>query len=125
SGEQNAGSANVYLHDLQRNNPPTDGHHRDLDHQLVGQFHQVAIIPIRFVELEHRELGVVPGGDALVTEAAVDLEDLFQAAYDQPLEIELRRDPQIQLRVERVVMGHEWPRRRAAGNRMHHRRLDL
>ena len=46
-------------------------------------------------------------------------------ADGQPLEVELRRDPEVQIHVERVVMRDERPRQRAAGDRLHHRRLDL
>ena len=43
----------------------------------------------------------------------------------QPLEVQLQRDPQIQIDVERVVMRDERPRRRAAGDRVQHRSLRL
>ena len=98
---------------------------RHVPDQRLGQVHQVVIVAVGLVELEHRELGVVPRRDALVAEIAVDLEDLFQAADDQFLQIQLRRDAQEQLHVERVVMRHERPRRRAARDRMHHRRFDF
>ena len=44
---------------------------------------------------------------------------------NKPLQVELRRDTQVERRVERIVMRHERPRRRAARERLHHRRLDL
>ena len=43
----------------------------------------------------------------------------------QPLEVELRGDPQVELAVELVVVGDERPRGRAAVDRLQHRRLDL
>jgi len=43
----------------------------------------------------------------------------------QPLEIELRRDAQIQVHVERVVVCHEGARGGTTGDRLQHRRLDL
>ena len=43
----------------------------------------------------------------------------------QPLQIQLGGDPQEQLHVERIVVRLERPRQRAAGNRLHHRRLDF
>ena len=87
--------------------------------------HQVLVRRVGLVELEHRELGVVPGRDPLVAEVAVDLVDALDAADDQPLQVELGRDPQEEVDVERVVVRHERPGRRAAGERLHHRRLDL
>ena len=70
---------------------------RDLAEQRLGEVHQVAVVPVRLVELEHRELGVVPRRDAFVAEVAVDLEHLLEAADDQPLEVQLRRDAQEEL----------------------------
>ena len=61
----------------------------------------------------------------LVPEVAVDLEHLLEPADRQPLQIQLGRDPQVEIHVERVVMRDERPRERAAGDRLHHRRLDL
>jgi hypothetical protein len=62
---------------------------------------------------------------AFVAEVAVDFVDAIESADDQPLEIKFGRDAQIQIHVERVVMGHERPRHRAAGDGLHHRRFDL
>ena len=91
----------------------------------LGQRHQVAVVGVAPVELEHRELGVVLRRDPLVPEVTVDLEHSFDAADGQPLEVELGRDAQVERHVERVVMRRERPGQRAAGNRLHHRRLDL
>ena len=47
------------------------------------------------VQLEHRELGVVAGGQALVAEHPPDLEHPLQPADDQPLEVQLEGDAQV------------------------------
>ena len=65
------------------------------------------------------------GGDALVAEVAVDLEHALEPSDHQPLEIELRRNPQVEVRVQRVVVGHERPGDRSARNRVHHRSFDF
>ena len=91
--------------------------------QRLGEVHQVAVFAIGLVELHHGELGVVPRRQPLVAEVAVDLEHLLEAADHQPLQIQLRRDAQEQLHVERVVVGGEGLGRRAAGDGMHHRRF--
>ena len=96
-----------------------------VDEHLLGHGHQLLVVAVGLVELEHRELGVVLRRDPLVPEVAVDLVDPLDAADRQPLQIQLRRDAQEQLHVERVVMRHERPRQRAAGDRLHHRRLDF
>ena len=92
---------------------------------LLGEPHQVFAFRVRLVELEHRELGIVVGRDALVAEVAVDLVHLRHAADHQPLQVELGRDPQKEVDVERVVVGHEGPRHGAARQGLHHRRLDF
>jgi hypothetical protein len=94
------------------------------DH-VLGEIHDVGVRRVRLVELEHRELGIVPRRHALVAEIPVDLIDALEAADDEALEVKLGRDTQIHIEVERVVMRHERARGRAARDRMHHRRLDF
>ncbi len=94
------------------------------DH-LLGEVHQVVVGGVGLVELEHGELGVVAGGQPLVAEVAVDLEDLVEAAHHQALEVQLRGDAQVEVHVEGVVVGAEWLGRGPAGHRLHHRRLHL
>ncbi len=98
---------------------------RQRRHQLLGDREQILVGGIRLVELEHGELGIVLGRDALVAEAAIELEDAVEAADHQPLQVELGRDAQIEIEVEGVVVRHERTRQRAAGDRLHHRGLDL
>jgi len=61
----------------------------------------------------------------VVAKIAVDLEYFLQSAYDQLLQVQLGRDAQVELGVERIVVGDKRPRRRASGDGMHHRRLHL
>ncbi len=62
---------------------------------------------------------------SLVPEVVPDLVDPLEAADEQPLEIELVGDAQIERHVERVVVGDERTGRRAAVERLEHRRLHL
>ncbi|RMS44312.1 hypothetical protein ALP65_04607 [Pseudomonas aeruginosa] len=91
--------------------------------QFLGQVHVVFVVGVGLVELEHGELGVVPGRDAFVTEVAVDLEDLLETADHQALEVQLRGDAQEHGHVQRVVMGLERLGRGAAGDGLQHRGL--
>ena len=93
--------------------------------QLLGQPHHVGVVAVGLVQLEHRELGVVAGDDALVAEHPPDLEHPLEAADHEPLEVQLGRDAQVQVQVERVVVRDERLGRRAARDRVEHRRLDL
>ena len=64
-------------------------------------------------------------GDALVAEDAADLEHPIHAADDEPLEVQLEGDAQVQLHVEGVVVGDERPGVGAARLDVQHRCLDL
>ena len=61
----------------------------------------------------------------LVAEVAADLVDAVEAADHQPLQVQLGRDPHVEVEVERVVVGLERLRRRAADDPVQHRRLHL
>jgi hypothetical protein len=63
--------------------------------------------------------------DALVAEVPADLVDALEAADDQPLEVELDGDAEVERAVELVVMGRERARLAAAVDRLQHRRLHL
>ena len=91
----------------------------------LGEIHDLLIARICLIQLEHGELGVVPGRHAFVAEIPVDLVDAFETADDQSLQIKLRGDAQVELQIERVVMGHKGARRRPARNHVHHGRLDF
>ncbi len=94
-----------------------------MQEHLLGQLHQVVVVGVGLVELEHRELGIVLGGDALVPEVSIDLVHPVQAAHHQALEVQLGRDAQVERHVERVVVRHERLGRGAPRDRLHHRGL--
>ena len=98
---------------------------RDVDDEVLRELHQVVVVGVGLVELEHGELGVVLGADALVAEVAVDLVDTVEAADDQTLEVEFRRDAQGERDVERVVVGLEGARCGAAGDGVEHGGFDF
>ena len=75
------------------------------------------VVAVRLVRLQHGELGVVGGVHALVAEDPADLVDLLDPADDQPLEVKLQRDPQVQLHVVGVDPGDERARVGAAVHR--------
>ena len=93
--------------------------------ELLDPRHRVAVVGVRLVPLEHRELGVMLERDAFVAEVLADLVDLLEPADDQPLEIELGGDAEIAILVERVPVRHERLGERAAVARLQDGRLDL
>ena len=98
---------------------------RHVGEHLLGHRHQVVIVRVRLVELEHREFGIVLRRDAFVPEVARDLVDPLDASDRQPLQVQLGRDPEVQIHVERVVMRDKRTRHRTAGDRLHDRSLDF
>ena len=94
-------------------------------HKLLDQLHDVAVVGVGPVQLQHGELGIVTGGDPLVAEHPGNLIHPLQPAYYQPFQVQLGSDPQEQLHVQRVVMGAERPGQRAAGHRVEYRGLHL
>ena len=96
-----------------------------VDDELFGEAHEIVVVGVGLVELEHGELGVVAGADAFVAEVAVDLEDAVEAADDEALEVELGGDAEEEVDVERVVVGDEGPGGGSAGDGLHHGGFDF
>jgi hypothetical protein len=97
----------------------------DVEDDLLGRLGDAVLVGPRLVGLQHRELGRVRAVDALVAEDASHLVDPVDAADHGPLEVELQRDPQRHVDVERVQVGGERTRRRTAVDQLQRRRLDL
>ena len=108
---------------LQHLGPQAVLHHAG-DHGL-GELHHVTIVRVRLVELQHRELGIVGPVHPFVPEVVPDLVHPLESADQQPLEVQLVGDAQVQRHVQRVVVSHERTGRRAAIEWLEDRRLDL
>jgi hypothetical protein len=96
-----------------------------VNHQRLGELQHPFDIGVGLVELEHRVLRAVPLIHPLVAEYPADLEDAVVAADDEPLEVQLERDAQVEVHIEGVVVRAKGARRRPAGHRLQNRRLDL
>ncbi len=83
---------------------------REPRHHRLHQRHDVVVVRVRLVALHRRELRVVRGVEALVAEDPPDLVHPVQPADDAPLQVQLRRDAQVQRAAQRVVLRHEGPR---------------
>ena len=94
-------------------------------HEIARDLHHRLVVGVGPIELEHRELGVVLPPDALVAEVPPDLVDALESAHEQALQVQLERDPQVQVHVEVSVVRDERPGHRAARDRLQDRRLDL
>lgn len=96
-----------------------------IDDNAFRDVHHVRVVSVRLVELDRRELRVVADIHALVAEDAAHLVDAVETADDEALEVELRRDAQVEVDVECIVVRDERARCCAAGDRREYRRLDL
>src|SRR5581483_6948814 len=97
---------------------------RELD-QALDPGHRVAVVRIRLVPLEHRELRLMLERDPLVAKVLADLVHALEAAHDQPLQIQLGGDSQVEVAVELVRVRHERLGERPSVPRLEDRRLDL
>ena len=60
-------------------------------------------------------------GDTFVTEVTVDLKHAVETADHQTLQVQFRRDTQVHVQVQGVVMGDERTGRGTAWDHLHHR----
>ena len=88
--------------------------------QRFGQFDQIFVVRVRHIEFHHGELWVVANGDTFVTEVTVNFEHAFEATNHQTLQVQFRRDTQVHVHIQRIMMGDERTGRRAARDHLHH-----
>lgn len=98
---------------------------RDRADEVLGQIHNPVVIGIRLIQFQQREFGVVARVHTLVAEHAAQLVHLLKAADDQPLEMQLQRDAEVEVDVERIMMRDEGARIGAAGHVVQDRRFHL
>ena len=67
----------------------------------------------------------MPGVDPLVAIDAAQLVDPLDAAHQQPLQVQLQGDSQVEVDIQGVVMGRKRPGGRPAGDRVQRRPFDL
>ena len=77
----------------------------DMLHQAFGALHHAVHIGIGLIELNGGELGVVGGVHAFVTEQTTNLVHPIKAADDAALQIQLGGNTQVQIHIQRIVMG--------------------
>ena len=99
--------------------------HGQVGHEFLDEDHDVGVVGIGLVQLEHRELGIVMGRDAFVPEHPGDLEHPLETTHGEAFQVQLRSDPEVELQVQGVVVGGERPGQGTARDGMEHRRLHL
>src|SRR5437763_912545 len=97
----------------------------DMLHESFDACHRVVVVRVRLVPLEHRELWVVLERDTFVAEVLANLVDPFEPADDEPLEVELSGNAEVERLAELIVHCRERPCEGAAVARLQNRCLDL
>ena len=93
---------------------------RERAEQVFGQRHEITVVGIGLVKLQHGEFGIVDGRDAFIAKISIDFKHPLEPAHDQSFEVEFRRDAQVEVPIERVVVRHERAGRGSPGNGLHH-----
>jgi hypothetical protein len=93
--------------------------------ELLQARGRVLVVRVRLVPLDLGELRGVLVRVALVAEVLRELVDLLEPADDEPLEVELVGDTEIEVGVEQLGARDERLREAAAVTRLEDRRLDL
>ncbi len=119
------GGLEAYRVSAERGGPSAAGGLRRLLHHLLEAGHHRAVVAVGFVKLELGELRGVGAVDALVPEVLAELVDPVHAARQEPLEVQLRRYPEVESLAEMSVLGLERLRRGSAVERLEDRSLDL
>ena len=84
--------------------------------QVFKQVHHVVEVGIGFVQFDGGKFGVVLGVHALVAEDTSHFVHPFQAAHDEPLQVQLGGDAHVHVQIQGVVMGDEGTSGSAAGD---------
>ena len=93
--------------------------------QLPAAVDPVLVVGVRLIRLQQGEFRVVAEVDTLVAESPAELEHPLHATDAEPLEVQLGRDPQIQVEVVAVDVGDERAGGGAAVDLLQDRGLDL
>ena len=94
---------------------------RQLPKEVLGGLHHPVVVLVGDVQLHDGELGVVRPVHPFVAEVSAELVHPVEPAHDQPLQVKLVGNPQVERDVQGVVVGDERPRRRATGDALKHR----
>ena len=89
-----------------------------IGHHVFGPPHHILVVGISLIKLQLCELGVVLETNPFVAKVAPDFVDTVKAAHNEPLQVELKTDTQVEILVQLVVVGDERPRCRAAVDRL-------
>ena len=91
------------IHDLSR----TQHFSSHLAQHVFCEIHQVIKVGVGLIELQHGELRIMSRGQTFIAEVAVDLVDALKATHYQTLQIKLRRNTQVHINIQRIMVSHK------------------
>ena len=97
----------------------------ELAQHILRQIHGIFIISISPVEFQHGKLRVVTCRKPFIAKTTINFENAFEPTHHQALQIKLRRNPQVHIHIERIVVRNKGFSRRSPRDNMHHRGLDF
>ncbi len=97
----------------------------DADEEALHEVHDVPVIDVGDIELQHGEFGIVRAIDPFVAEIVTDFVHALQAAHDETLQVEFVGYAHEQRHVEGLVMGLERPRKGATVQGLKYGRFDF
>ena len=95
-----------------------------LDH-LLRHLHHPAVVLVGDIDLHAGKLRIVRSVHTLIAEVTTKLVNPLEATHDQPLEVKLISDAQVEWYVKRIVVRHERTSRSTTRDRLQDRRIYL
>src|SRR5439155_5532103 len=97
----------------------------NITNQFLDEIRYLFEIRIGPVGFQHGEFRIVFSGNAFVAKVAVDFKDFVEPTHQQPFQIKLRRNEQVEIETNRFVVRAERLGRRAASDGLQDWRLDF
>src|SRR5262249_15043947 len=109
------------IHDLARSRR----FFHDREEHFFSQIHELVIVAVSPVKLQHGELGIVTRADAFVAEDASDFVRGSEPAYEESLKGQRGAEAHEEIDTQRVMMRHERTRMAPPRLDLQNRRFDL
>ena len=114
-GDSLKGFAQIHFHSVVGDGSGTKHRLSHMTVKVFGKIHHAVVVGVSLVQLHQGKFRIVTGIQTFVAEHPADLINSFQAADDQPLQVQLQGDPQFQIFVEGVEVGFKGTSSGASG----------
>ena len=93
--------------------------------EVLGEVHHSVVVGVSLIKLHESELGVVACVKTLVAEYSADFINSLKTAYDETLQVKLKRNTELKILVERVEVSFKRSCRRSSRVRYKHRSFNF